>query len=228
MPQAPAQNIPARVSTGGGRKAGRWGMAFFTAKITGISNFYNIIHACHTAHNVPDIEGEHAIKWIWSAGFLQSFSTDQAAEDLLRRRFLLLCNHCAHPPCVRVCPTKASFKRKDGLVLIDHDFCIGCRACMSACPYGARSFNFLDPLPHIREPVPDFPARPRGVVEKCNFCAERLAAGLQPHCAEASGGAIVVGDLSDSDSDISRALKNNYSIRRKDPPGLGLNVHYIL
>jgi molybdopterin-containing oxidoreductase family iron-sulfur binding subunit len=223
-----AQNTAPSGGNAGSLEAGRWGMVIFTRKIAGASARHKIIQACHAAHNVPDIPGRHALRWIWNAGFTQSFAARQAPEELLRRRFLLLCNHCAHPPCVRVCPTRASFKREDGLVLVDYSLCLGCRLCMAACPYGARSFNFCDPAPYLREIVPDFPVRERGVVEKCNFCVERLEAGLQPHCVEASGEAIIAGDLSDPGSAVSQALKDNYSIRRDDPHGLEPNVHYIL
>jgi molybdopterin-containing oxidoreductase family iron-sulfur binding subunit len=223
-----AQNAAVSGGNAGELKAGRWGMVIFTRKTAGVSERHKIIQACHEAHNVPDIPGRHAVKWIWNAGFTQGFAARQAPEELLNRRFLFLCNHCANPPCVRVCPTRASFKREDGLVLVDYGLCMGCRLCMSACPYGARSFNFCDPAPYLREIVPDFPVRERGVVEKCNFCAERLEAGLQPHCVEASEGAIIAGDLSDPESGVSQALKNNYSIRRNDPHRLDPNVHYIL
>jgi molybdopterin-containing oxidoreductase family iron-sulfur binding subunit len=209
-------------------KAGRWGMVLFTKKINRIAAFYNIIQACHKAHNVPDIDGQYAVKWIWSASFSRSFSIEQRSESLLNRRFLLLCNHCANPPCVRVCPSKASFKRADGLVLINYDLCIGCRACMAACPYEARSFNFFDPALHIKEVVQGVPVRERGVVEKCNFCVERLEAGMLPHCVEASAGAIIAGDLADPLSEVSSALKNNYGLSRKLALGLGPNVYYIL
>jgi molybdopterin-containing oxidoreductase family iron-sulfur binding subunit len=223
-----AQNTAVPGGHAGGLKAGRWGMVIFTRKIAGVSERHKIIQACHEAHNVPDIPGRHAIKWIRNEGFARSFAVRQAPEELLNRRFLLLCNHCSNPPCVRVCPTRAGFKREDGLVLVDYGLCIGCRLCMSACPYGALSFNFCDPAPYLREIVPDFPVRERGVVEKCNFCVERLDAGLQPHCVEASGEAVIAGDLSDPESRVSRALKDNYGIRRNDPHGLEPNVHYIL
>ena len=82
---------------------------------------------------------------------------------------------------MRACPTKATFKREsDGIVFMDFHRCIGCRFCMAACPFGARSFNFRDPRPFIAEINPEFPTRMKGVVEKCNFCAERLAEGQMP------------------------------------------------
>jgi molybdopterin-containing oxidoreductase family iron-sulfur binding subunit len=228
VPVAEQTRNIAIAGSGAALKAGRWGMVLFTKKINRIADVYNIIQACHKAHNVPDIDGQYAVKWIWSASFSKSFSTEQMAVSLLNRRFLLLCNHCANPPCVRICPSKASFKRADGLVLINYALCIGCRACMAACPYGARSFNFFDPALYIKEIVPGFPVRERGVVEKCNFCVERLESGMLPHCVGASAGAIIAGDLADPLSEVSSALKNNYSLSRKVALGLGPNVYYIL
>ena len=99
---------------------------------------------------------------------------------------------------------------------------------MAACPYGSRSFNFKDPRPYIEETHPEFPTRMKGVVEKCNFCAERLAVGKIPACAETSNGAIVFGDLEDPESDIRKLLKENYAIRRKSGLGTGPSVYYIV
>ena len=99
---------------------------------------------------------------------------------------------------MRVCPTQATWKREDGIVMMDWHRCIGCRYCMAACPYGSRSFNWLDPRPYIHNPNPEFPTRTKGVVEKCNFCAERLGTGRPPACVEACPEkALVFGDLAD-------------------------------
>ena len=141
---------------------------------------HDCIDACHLNHNVPDYANkDHEIKWIWETEFQHAFP-EYMENDLLNDRmhdmpFLVLCNHCANPPCVRVCPTKATFRRKDGLVLMDYHRCIGCRFCVAACPYGARSFNFKDPREGLPDdvPNPNFPTRTKGVVEKCNFCSER-------------------------------------------------------
>ena len=111
--------------------------------------------------------------------------TDYARQDLAASQLLVLCNHCADPPCTRVCPTQATWKRDDGIVMMDYHRCIGCRYCMAACPYGSRSFNWVDPRPYIETVNPQYPTRTKGVVEKCNFCEERLADGLLPACVEA-------------------------------------------
>lgn len=206
----------------------RLGMAVFTRRL-GPADFRRLASACHRAHNVPESDGPQAVKWIWSAPYAESFPgelPEYAGRETLQRRFPLLCNHCGNPACVRVCPSGAAFRRPDGVVGQDYKRCIGCRSCLAACPYGARSFNFGEPL--VENPVPGYPLRPRGVVEKCNFCAERLEAGLEPHCVEASGGALLFGNLADPDSPVSRALRGNLSLTRS--PGLGLApaVYYIL
>jgi Fe-S-cluster-containing dehydrogenase component len=115
---------------------------------------------------------------------------------------------------------------------MDQHRCIGCRYCIVACPYGARSFNFMDPTPHISGIHDNFPTRTRGVVEKCNFCAERLAKGMEPACVVAcrqrGNAAMVFGDLSDPNSAASRILRNAHSIRRKPHLGTSPNVFYVI
>ncbi len=213
--------------------AAHWGMVMDTRKFESAEDLEPIIEACHTAHNVPLLENkDHEIKWIWEEHFHNAFPglaqryQDERTEHL---PFLILCNHCENPPCCRVCPTKATFKREsDGIVLMDFHRCIGCRFCMAACPYGSRSFNFRDPRQFIEETNKEFPTRMKGVVEKCNFCAERLAAGKQPACVEASDGAIAFGDLSDPHSEVRELLKHNYTIRRKQGLGTEPSVYYIV
>jgi molybdopterin-containing oxidoreductase family iron-sulfur binding subunit len=100
---------------------------------------------------------------------------------------------------------------------------------MAACPYGSRSFNWTDPRPYIRNIDPNFPTRTKGVVEKCNFCVERLAKGLQPACVESCRyGALTFGDLDDSGSEIRKLLSEKYSIQRKPELGTKPRVYYIL
>ncbi|MBW2075131.1 MAG: 4Fe-4S dicluster domain-containing protein [Deltaproteobacteria bacterium] len=198
--------------------------------------------ACHRVHNVPDIENpKHEIKWIWHEEYEHTFPGQQhehIEEHLKETPFVVLCNHCFNPPCVRVCPTKATFKRKtDGIVMMDMHRCIGCRFCMAACPYGSRSFNWKDPRPFIKEQNPEFPTRTKGVVEKCNFCAERLAKGQIPACVEACQEAtkkkgrepaLVFGDLEDPDSEVRQLLRSHYTVRRKPELGTNPNVYYIV
>jgi len=210
-----------------------WAMVIDTRKFETESDLEPIIEACDKIHNIPVLitDKKHEIKWIWAEEFKHVFPlTDNiyVNEKAKHLPFLALCNHCENPPCVRVCPTKATFKREDGIVMMDFHRCIGCRFCMAACPYGSRSFNFMDPRPYIKERNPDFPTRTKGVVEKCNFCAERLAVGKMPACVEASNGALTFGDLSDPESDVRKLLEENYAIRRKPSLGTGPSVYYIL
>ncbi|WIM06534.1 MAG: 4Fe-4S dicluster domain-containing protein [Candidatus Nitricoxidivorans perseverans] len=116
----------------------------------------------------------------------------------------MMCQHCENPPCVDVCPTGASMKRADGIVLVDRHICIGCRYCMMACPYKARSFVH-QPLTEQNPEVP----RGLGCVEACTFCVHRVDKGQMPACVEAcakAGGAMIFGDLNDPNSEISRRI----------------------
>ncbi len=252
---APAMNFAASDSHGGGQPeknknkgaltAHRWGMVINTEKITD-EIVEAVVEACHHAHNVPDFDHEvdqekfpktrpvnhkQEIKWVWEEHFHYAFPDKEdefLAEKFEHLPFLVTCNHCKNAPCTQACPTQATFKREDGIVIMDFHRCIGCRFCMAACPFGSRSFNFRDPRPFIAETVSEFPTRSKGVVEKCNFCAERLAKGELPHCVEASEGAIVVGDLEDSESEIRALLNEKYSIRRKQSLGTEPSVYYLM
>lgn len=195
--------------------------------------------ACHRSHNVPRISGaKEEVKWIWSREYENAFPDEAhpfVAESLKGKPVLVLCNHCTQPPCVRVCPTEATWKRpSDGIVMMDMHRCIGCRYCIAACPYGARSFNWKDPRPYIESIRPEYPTRTKGVVEKCNFCEDRLKDGLEPACVEAargvSGGegALVFGDLLDADSAVRRLLRQKMTICRMVALGTGPNVYYIV
>ncbi len=123
------------------------------------------------------------------------------------------CQQCRDPPCVKVCPVKATWMEPDGIVVVDPDWCIGCRSCMSACPYGARHFNWAEPKITAAEVNPDMHTlgnrpRPRGVVEKCTFCIQRVRKGRYPACVEICPvGARKFGNLMDPESEISLILK---------------------
>jgi tetrathionate reductase subunit B len=122
-----------------------------------------------------------------------------------------LCNQCEHPPCVQVCPVGATYKAKDGVVLIDHEYCIGCRYCVQACPYGVRFFN-----------------EEKGVSDKCNWCYHRITKDLQPACVEACPvGARVFGDRNDKQSPISLFIRNNRVHVLKPETGNAPNVFYV-
>ncbi len=199
------------------------------------------INRCHTIHNVPEFENpKDELKWLWTDPFENVFPSKShqfVSETTKSKPFLALCNHCKTPPCVRVCPAKATFKRgSDGVVLMDFHRCIGCRFCMAACPYGARSFNWNNPRIEGTDKLvggkninPNFPTRERGVVEKCNLCAERLAKNLIPACVEVcEEEALVFGDLNNPNSKIRQILKSNHTIQRKSELGTGPSVFYIV
>lgn len=212
--------------------AKRWAMVVDLRKFKTEEDYKRIIKACHSIHNVPDFGNpKDEIKWIWTDSYEHSFpgwEHEFMPEWLEPKPIPLLCNHCANPPCVRVCPVKATFKSPDGITQQDYHRCIGCRFCMAACPFGARSFNWRDPRPFIEKTNPEFPTRTKGVVEKCNFCTERLAKGLKPACVEESKGALIFGDLMDPDSEVRQALKKEFTIRRKAELGTNPSVFYII
>jgi Fe-S-cluster-containing dehydrogenase component len=212
--------------------AKQWGMVIDTRAYESAEDLEPVIEACVAAHNIPDMENpRHEIKWIWEEHYHNAFpekTNPYLNERVEHLPFLVLCNHCENPPCCQACPTPATFQRDDGIVLMDFHRCIGCRFCMAACPYGSRSFNFKDPRQFVKHRNPEFPFRMKGVVEKCNFCAERLAVGKMPACVEASGGAIAFGDLGDPESEVRELLKENYTIRRKQGLGTGPSVYYIV
>ncbi|MCA9972392.1 MAG: 4Fe-4S dicluster domain-containing protein, partial [Anaerolineales bacterium] len=154
------------------------------------------------------------------------------------------CMQCQDAPCIGVCPVSASYRRPDGIIMMDYDRCIGCRYCEIACPYGARVFNweeFEGENPAV--PVwgqPGVERRPRGVVEKCSFCYQRIDRGLEagltpgvdpaatPACVVACpNGARLFGDLNDPDSPVSRALANNPSYRLREDLGTDPRVYYL-
>jgi molybdopterin-containing oxidoreductase family iron-sulfur binding subunit len=127
------------------------------------------------------------------------------------------CQQCDNPACVKACPTRATWKEPDGIVVIDYNWCIGCRYCMAACPYGARRFNWAEPNRKSEEINPDthyLGNRPRykGVVEKCTFCIQRVRKGRYPACVEACPvGARKFGNLLDPDSEIRYAIEHKRS-----------------
>jgi molybdopterin-containing oxidoreductase family iron-sulfur binding subunit len=151
------------------------------------------------------------------------------------------CQHCTDAPCVKVCPVGATFRRDDGTVLVDYERCIGCRYCMAACPYGIRVFNWGDP-----EYAPDFvigygrdyrtedgrlvftPERPRGVVEKCTLCVERIDVGEEPFCVEVCPvGARIFGDLNDSNSDVSELVEAGGATQLLPDLGTDPRIFYL-
>ncbi|ADR35890.1 phenylacetyl-CoA:acceptor oxidoreductase PadC subunit [Oceanithermus profundus DSM 14977] len=175
------------------------------------------------------------------------------------RRFLPRpCMQCDKPPCVPVCPVGATWKRKDGIVEIDYDACIGCRYCITACPYSARTFDFGEnwtdaaaagkdgPLAletgRIYEELPNFeygetwergegiiPQSPVGNARKCTFCIHRVEKGVLPMCATTCiGRATFFGDFNDPESLVSELIARNNAVRLKEELGTEPKVYYLV
>jgi molybdopterin-containing oxidoreductase family iron-sulfur binding subunit len=228
-------------SSGPAPKSKQWAMVVDIQKCLDENVQRACIEACHGEHNVPTkiSDPKREGKWLWTEDYKNAFPERQHPFDLRNGTdVLVLCNHCGEPACTKVCPTQATWKRKqDGVVMMDMHRCIGCRYCMAACPYGARSFNWMDPKDHIKGgPKPPYPTRSKGVVEKCTFCAERIRKGGDPTpaCVEAAEkvpggeGALTFGDLSDKNSDVRRILRQKNTICRRASVGTGPNVFYIV
>ncbi len=135
----------------------------------------------------------------------------------------MMCQHCEHPPCVDVCPTAASFRRADGIVMVDRHTCIGCRYCMMACPYNARSF--IHENVRVRTTVAP---RGKGCVESCNLCVHRRDnGGDSTACQDAcQHGAIVFGDLKDPNSAVSQAMAKYPNVQIRADLMLNTGVRY--
>ena len=150
------------------------------------------------------------------------------------RRYSLprLCMHCENAPCVEVCPTGASSRRADGIVLVDQEKCVGCKYCMVACPYGARYLNEKAEGYFSRELTPyeeqAYKQHRVGVVQKCNFCAERLEIGKQPACvATCIGKARYFGDLDNPDSQVARLIRDKHGFQLQKELGTNPSVYYL-
>jgi len=137
----------------------------------------------------------------------------------------VMCQHCEKPPCVDVCPTGASFKRADGIVLVDRHICIGCRYCMMACPYKARSFVHED-----LDGQKPYAPRGKGTVEGCTMCVHRIDKGQNPACVDScrSNGhqAMLFGDLNDPNSEIAKRVKTYASQQLRPDLALNTGVRY--
>ena len=143
------------------------------------------------------------------------------------------CHHCENAPCTKVCPVEATWTDPDGIVVVDYNWCIGCRYCEAACPYHARRFNWAEPVVPKEEINPDQEylsnrIRPQGVMEKCTFCLHRTRNGRLPACLEACPtGARVFGNLLDPDSEISWVLANKRVFVLKEELGTRPRFFYF-
>jgi molybdopterin-containing oxidoreductase family iron-sulfur binding subunit len=195
----------------------RWGLLIDTNKCgTGCSA---CVTACNdenglTGHGRPETDAQ----WIRTI-------TLKDKQTGVVQTLPMMCQHCETPPCVDVCPTGASFKREDGIVLVDKHICIGCRYCMMACPYKARSFiheDLTDQKPHA--------PRGKGTVESCTLCVHRVDKGQIPACVEAcsvdGSKAMVFGDMKDPNSEISQRLASQPSKQVRADLALNTGVRY--
>jgi molybdopterin-containing oxidoreductase family iron-sulfur binding subunit len=184
--------------------------------------------ACNKHHHVP---GDR--QWI-------NVLHMQDAEDTAPYWMPKPCYHCDRPPCVAVCPVDATFKRQDGIVLVDNERCIGCRFCMAACPYSVRVFNWGEPNDpeHVKNqpynPETSLP-RKKGTVEKCDFCPDMLRNGELPHCVTACpNGVFFFGDKNEDTVTngsetyrLSQMMKEKAGYRYMEDLGTEPNVYYL-
>jgi Fe-S-cluster-containing dehydrogenase component len=218
----------ANASSGAPHGEHQWAMVIDQSKCVGCDY---CTYACQAHNNVnPDIE--------WNT-ITRTGSLDDKNVYLPRP-----CMHCEKAPCVEVCPVQATTYRDDGVVMMDYDRCIGCRYCEVACPYQARSFNweaFTGENPVVPKwGQPEVDRRPRGVVEKCSFCYQRIDRGLElgltpgvdadatPACVVICPvGARLFGDLNDPNSQVSQILATHESTRLRENLGTGPRVYYL-
>lgn len=184
-------------------------------------------NACKMSNNVPD-------GMLWNRVLTEGvdlYDGAQGSYPYLSRSYLpIACQHCDNAACQRVCPTGATYKDDKGRIEIDYDKCIGCRMCMAACPYNARTFNWNEPKRATGFDYGDarVPARRKGVMEKCTLCKERTDAGEVPMCVLCCpGDARVYGDLDDPDSEISRVIRENHAYVLLEEKGTKPKVHYF-
>lgn len=151
----------------------------------------------------------------------------------VRRLFLpRTCMHCQNPPCVDVCPTGASYKRDDGIVFVEYDKCIGCKACMVACPYQARYYNGEDSVYFLEHITPNeqvgYLNHKIGTAEKCNFCVRRLEEGLEPACIHScQAKARYFGNLDDPNSQVTKLIFSRHGFQLSAELGTDPSVFYL-
>lgn len=194
----------------------RWGILIDATKCTDCEA---CVQACNDEFNLGPVHGPQTdAQYIRTVGLRNKATGHELSLPLL-------CQHCEFPPCVDVCPTGASFRRADGIVLVDKHTCIGCRYCMMACPYKARSFVHEE----ITNQLPYAP-RGKGTVESCTMCVHRVDEGGTPACVEACNAqghqAMWFGDLKDENSEISQQLRQQASTQIRADLNLNTGVRY--
>ncbi|MFP6775470.1 MAG: 4Fe-4S dicluster domain-containing protein [PS1 clade bacterium] len=197
--------------------AKRWGMLIDTNRLSE-PEIDVMVSACKKEHGWGSEKhsvGDQKPSWIKKVKVKDRLTQKETSLPLM-------CQHCEQPPCVDVCPTNASMKREDGIVLVDRHLCIGCRYCMMACPYDARSFVHED-LTNQKAHMP----RGKGTVESCTLCVHKVDDGEQPACvASVNSDAVIFGDLKDSNSKISKTLRKIQSTQIRADLNLNTGVRY--
>ncbi len=198
-------------------KGARWGLLIDVNKCPQSCNA--CVTACSNEHGWEDTGNPLTdAQWIRKVD-IKDMKTG------LEQSLPVMCQHCETPPCADVCPTGASFRRGDGIVLVDKHLCIGCRYCMMACPYQARSF--------IHEPLTGqkpYSPRGKGTVESCTLCVHRVDVGRIPACVEAcdgtGNGAMIFGNMNDPESEIAKRIAQYPSTQIRADLGLDPGVRY--
>ena len=196
----------------------RWGLLIDTNQCD--DGCDDCVTACNDEHGLTDLgRPKTDAQWIRKLTI-----TDPQTGYV--KSLPMMCQHCEHPPCVDVCPTGASFRREDGIVLVDKHTCIGCRYCMIACPYKARSFIHED----LTEQLPHAP-RGKGTVESCTLCVHKVDRGDgTTACAEAcereGHKALLFGDLNDPNSEISKRIRKYGGTQVRADLELNTGVRY--
>ena len=208
---------PAGTTSAGANPQVRWGMLIDTTKCA--AGCTDCVTACNAENGLDPQPSPTSAQWLRKIE-IKEIKTGRAAS------VPVMCQHCAEPPCVDVCPTGASFKRADGIVLVDRHACIGCRYCVMACPYKARSFVHEE----LTAQQPDVP-RGKGCVEGCTLCVHRLDKGEKTTacaeaCTKAGHGAIVFGDLNDPTSEIARRVREIQTTQLRADLRLDPGVRY--
>jgi len=201
----------------------------YAINITKCRGYRDCVEACVQENNLaPDIRYIQVLELDKGSLDLESADRyyDRDSVPAEGKYYLpVQCMQCDNPPCVKACPVEATWKEPDGIIVVDYDWCIGCRYCMTACPYSARFFNWQRPQIPVDRINPDTNylgnrPRPVGVVEKCHFCTQRTRRGRQPACQEACPtGARVFGNLLDPDSEIRYVLEHKTVFRLKEDLG---------
>jgi molybdopterin-containing oxidoreductase family iron-sulfur binding subunit len=184
--------------------------------------------SCKSNNNLPDGIWYNRVEPLGGDEDMVASGTYPA--DLILGFQPIACQHCDNPPCVAACPVEATWKGEDGIVTQDNELCIGCKLCLDACPYGARSFNDNEPAYQAEHAFgdADAPAHIFQRVEKCTFCANRLARGAEPACMELClARCRVWGDIDDPSSEVSLYIADKETFLFKEEEGTGPSVYYL-